>query len=176
MTSDELRVTSDELRNTKYKLQNPLNIRLAKEHDIESLIVLWTAFVNEESSYENWLTTSDYNISQFKQHIEMLVEHKKVIVAENAYDTEIVGYVSYDTDHSAFIGRYTTGIIINIYVKPDYRRHGIGTELLQTVLQRIKEEHHHCVKLLVFANNHAAVNFYRKNGFYVNMYYLKKEL
>ncbi len=59
---------------------------------------------------------------------------------------------------------YETLEIINIIVDENFRNMGIGTELLEYVLNLKNVEH---VLLEVRGQNNSAINFYNKNGFQI---------
>lgn len=55
--------------------------------------------------------------------------------------------------------------ILNLAVNPDFRRKGVATRLLQTVLERMEENMVFAVFLEVRRSNKAAIRLYRNFGF-----------
>lgn len=72
-----------------------------------------------------------------------------------------VGYVIAEKQYS-FLGRGSSGRILNLAVHPGFRRMKIGSRLLQeaTITLNVEE-----VWLEVRKSNRAAINFYLKSGF-----------
>ena len=68
----------------------------------------------------------------------------------------------------AYAGVWLTldfGDITNIAVHPDYRREGLGSRLLSTIIDLCKERDIERVCLEVKETNISAIEFYKKSGF-----------
>lgn len=75
-----------------------------------------------------------------------------------------IGYVIVTFGYSLeFRGR--EACIDELYLRPAYRRHGIGTQTLQFVEAMCRSLNIRCVNLEVDRHNNAAQMVYRKNGF-----------
>lgn len=83
-------------------------------------------------------------------------------------ETEIVGYID------ALVGKWGVGHFLGIFVKPEYRRKGIGEKLLDNIMEKFSTSNCHKAKLEVFADNQGAIRFYSNLGF-VQEGYLKKD-
>ncbi|MFW6007211.1 MAG: ribosomal protein S18-alanine N-acetyltransferase [Bacillota bacterium] len=55
--------------------------------------------------------------------------------------------------------------ITNLAVDPEYRKQGIATRLLNTIIEIIKEKEMIAVTLEVRESNEPAINLYKNNGF-----------
>lgn len=78
--------------------------------------------------------------------------NEKVFVYE---DNDILGFIQ-------ILSLYETLEIINVVVESSNRGAGIGTKLLNYVIEKFNPEH---VLLEVRETNESAINFYKKNGF-----------
>lgn len=70
--------------------------------------------------------------------------------------------------------------MMNLAVHPDYRRQGIGEQLVLELIQRLQEQGSHILLLEVRASNAPAISLYEKLGFIQvgrrpNYYYKPKE-
>ncbi len=65
------------------------------------------------------------------------------------------------------------GVIMNLAVVPEWRGRGIGTQLLQQAVGRLKKFGCKQVKLEVTARNHTAFKLYEKFGFTISRSYLR---
>jgi diamine N-acetyltransferase len=84
-------------------------------------------------------------------------------IAESIDDESIVGYCisSVKTDCNE-----KEGDIDSIYVEANYRKHGIGDELLKLSLHWLTEENVLIKKIIVAEGNESVFHFYEKHGFY----------
>lgn len=75
-------------------------------------------------------------------------------------DNEIVGYIS------AYIFNILNEIQINgLYVKENYRRQKIGTNLLNAVLKIASDKNIDKIKLYTYSQNESLIKFYANFGF-----------
>lgn len=70
----------------------------------------------------------------------------------------VVGYVG-------FYYSFDAGDITNIAVMPDFRRQGIGSRLLLTLIDECKKKNIASIMLEVRASNENAISLYKKIGF-----------
>ena len=52
-----------------------------------------------------------------------------------------------------------------IYIKPEYRKRGIGTEIMGFIARYLREKNFKAIHLVVHDNNQSAFKYYLKNGF-----------
>lgn len=117
-------------------------LRRYNKDDIEAIIKLEESLLN---------TSLGYNILQDRLDDDNFL----IYVYE---DMGICGYIS-----SYFDGR--TLEILNFCIKENYQRKGIGSILLQEIINKTKEKGLQNVILEVRSSNEKAINFYNKNGF-----------
>ena len=82
-----------------------------------------------------------------------IAETEKVFVFE--IDKKICGFIQ-------ILSLYETLEIVNIAVSEEYKRQGIGTKLIDFVINKFNPEH---ILLEVSMSNENAINFYKKNNF-----------
>lgn len=81
---------------------------------------------------------------------------ENTLIAE--YDGKMVGFLMFET-------RGKTGLPVQLGVHPAYRRLGIGTTLLLTLLKKFKDDGIKEVNMKVYENNIPARNLYKKLKF-----------
>lgn len=113
-------------------------IRLAKPEDAPRIGRLWEALVNHHHQLDRDLPIAvpDGGILYAKRIQGRLADtHTRVFVAEE--DGQIVGYVlSVIVDMPPEMFAHTVGgFLADIYVEPDYRRHGIGRDLVNATVE-----------------------------------------
>lgn len=85
----------------------------------------------------------------------------RALIAE--WDGQTAGYALFFDFYSSFQGR--PGLFLeDIFVRPDFRKHGIGTQLLAAVAKIAWEEDYFCLRWEVLDWNQPAIDFYGKLG------------
>jgi GNAT superfamily N-acetyltransferase len=85
----------------------------------------------------------------------------RAVIAE--WDGQPAGYAVFFEFYSTFQGR--AGLFLDdIYVRPQHRKHGIGTALLAHVAGIAWREEYFCMRWEVLDWNTPAIEFYRKLG------------
>jgi ribosomal-protein-alanine N-acetyltransferase len=85
----------------------------------------------------------------------------KIVVTKDVPSETIAGFLV------AVPQRARTAHIITIDVHPDFRRSGLGKQLMQAAEQRLKAQDCNAVLLEVAVDNIAAISFYKRLGFTV---------
>lgn len=130
-----------------------ITIREIKADDFTGLIKLFTEFATFEKTPEKMANTVD----------RMTVEQEffNGFVALNDSE-EIVGYVTHFFAYYTWIGKSL--YMDDLYVKEEFRGHGIGTELINKVIEYAKTTNCQKVKWQVSEWNKPAIEFYKSLG------------
>ena len=125
-----------------------MTIRIMTIDDYEGVYTLWMRSVGMGLN----------NLDDSKEGIEKFLGRnpKTCFVAEE--DTEIVGVILAGND-----GR--RGYIYHTAVNPSYRNQGIGTALVETVMEALRSLGINKVALVVFSKNTDGNIFWEKQGF-----------
>ncbi len=76
------------------------------------------------------------------------------------FDNVFAGYVSFNIEKNN-----TTSFLINdIHLKKEFQQKGIGSQILEFVIKKAKENKISQLKVFVFKNN-PSIEFYKKQGF-----------
>jgi GNAT superfamily N-acetyltransferase len=134
-----------------------LVIRKASETDVPLLLCLIRELADyEHLSHECVATEESIKDILFGNGI-----NAEALVAE--YDGTPVGFALFFHNFSTFLGK--RGIYIeDIFVKPDFRRKGIGRALLTHIVRLAKERNCGRVEWCVLDWNEPAIKFYRGIG------------
>ena len=119
---------------------------------------------------DDTLTLKEYkeliDLLGWKKASDRLIEIslKNSMTEKYVIDNEIIGMARLITD-----GGYA-GLIMDVIVKPDYQNQGIGTKMVNRLLQRVKEnlEEGEEVMLQLLAAP-GKIDFYKKFGFKVKL-------
>lgn len=136
-----------------------MNIRQVESRDIPAIMNIYRYYVdNTDISFEYRLPPE----AEFRKRVQNIVSRYPYLVAEeNGY---LVGYAY----AASFKDReaYDWACEISIYLRPDQKRRGTGTILLQE-LERILADMHICsLNACITWPNPASVAFHEKMGFH----------
>lgn len=129
-----------------------LEIRSAEKRDVSSLVDLAEEYMSGEA-------TSEKRIDMLSRSLEN--PGYELLVAE--LDRKIVGFI----DHwivCDFVHGGKLSYIQNLYVASRHRRKGIGSKLLENVLNNAKEREVAEIHVVTEFDNKPAIDLYRKHG------------
>lgn len=104
--------------------------------------------------------------SNRKRVRESLVRHAVtdgLLVAREA--GKVVGFASFHPETGGYADDVDRGIVENLYVVPDRRGEGIGSDLLAAAEERLFDRGCDVIALEVMAGNKRAREFYRRRGY-----------
>lgn len=120
-------------------------IRKLQEDDISPVLKIW---LDSNIDAHNFIP-NDFWLRNL-QFVETILPQSEVYVF--LYNNSISGFIGLNDD-----------FIEGLFVDSKYRSKGIGKQLLDYV-----KLNHHILKLNVYVKNIRAVDFYKRNGFYIN--------
>lgn len=91
--------------------------------------------------------------------------HKKGTEGGPDSETNIVGFVMFRVRSDRYETDRERGLVENLYVAPDWRGQGVGSELLAAAERRLRERGVEAISLEAMAANEAARRFYRRHGY-----------
>jgi len=141
-------------------LRKMLNIRYASEKDLKEIVNIFNQAIHTRAStgYLNKVTVEERK-EWFSEHIQ---EKYPILVAEK--NNKIVGWISIDPyrkGRKAFIKI----VEASCFVHNDYRRKGIGDQLLHTMMQTAKKLGYSTIFAIVLDKNIGSRKLLEKNNF-----------
>lgn len=130
-----------------------MNIRKASIADFEQIHTLFMEFSEFEKLPHRMINT----VEQMKKEANFF----NCLVVETV-DKEIAGYVSYFFCYYTWTGK--SMYMDDLYVRPQFRGTGIGTQLINEVIKEAKETGCHKLRWQVSNWNTPAIDFYKKIG------------
>ncbi|WP_255195603.1 GNAT family N-acetyltransferase [Halorarius litoreus] len=149
-----------------------MNIESPGIESADELTDLWVDLADDQRAYGSHLLVEE-NRTQAR---ESLLRHALtgcLLVARD--DGDLVGFVSFYPEGGSFEQDVQRGIIENIYVVPERRGEGIGSELLAAAEARLVDDGAEVLALEAMAANEDALRFYRRHGYAEHRVELERE-
>lgn len=98
------------------------------------------------------------------------------LVVARTEDGSIAGFVTFGVESDGYREDVTRGVVENIFVVPDRRGEGIGSDLLAAAERRLAVAGADVLSLEAVADNEAALRFYRRHGYAPHRIELEKSV
>ncbi len=129
--------------------------------DAEALTDLWVRLADGQRHFGSHLY-ANANRTTIREALLSHITTDGVLVAR---DEVIVGFVMYSPEVGSYEQDVRRGIVHNIYVDPDYRNGGVGSELLAAAERRLVDAGVDVVALEAMARNEGAIRLYERHGY-----------
>lgn len=130
-----------------------VRIREVSTEDFPQLIALFNEFAHFQKTPDKMVNS----VAQMQEEKDFF----KAFVAINE-EQEIIGYATYFFTYHTWVGKSL--YMDDLYVTQDYRKHGLGKRLLDTVIEVAKEANCNRMRWLVSDWNINAQEFYKRIG------------
>ena len=136
-----------------------MKIRLAKRTDVPSMREIFNEVLrNSNSIYREEEVTLEERYAWFDEKLE----HGFPIFG--AYEGDhLIGYAGYGTWRAA--QGYRKSVELTIYVDQKRRGKGIGSKLMQTIIEHAKADGYHVMIGAIDAANQQSIEFHKRFGF-----------
>lgn len=138
-----------------------VEIQAADTGDADALVDMWLALADGQRQYGSHIP-AEPNRTQIRESILRHITGEHLLLARA---DQLCGFVMFTVEQGSFEQDVTRGIVENLYVRPDSRGEGIGSELLSRAEQRLGDRGVDTVALNVMADNERARQFYRERGY-----------
>ncbi|MGA9839457.1 MAG: GNAT family N-acetyltransferase [Thermoplasmata archaeon] len=147
----------------------PIHLRPARPGDVPALVPLLLRLKRLNEEFDPLLKVRDDAERQANEVLRaQLADPKAVILAAEGVGPDkdkVVGFVRAVVRERPFYTPEWEGVIVDIYLLPLYRRHGVGEYLLRETSAALKAKGAGVVTAEFPAQNEIANRFYAKRGF-----------
>jgi ribosomal protein S18 acetylase RimI-like enzyme len=147
----------------------PIHLRPARESDLPALVPLLLRLKRLNEEFDPLLRVRDDAEAQAREVLAASLKDPRAIVlaAEGVGPDKdkVVGLVHAVLRDRPFYTPEVEGVIVDIYLLPLYRRHGVGEFLLKEISAQLKAKGAGVVIAEFPAQNEIASRFYAKRGF-----------
>ena len=153
-----------------------VEIRRATSRDIGGILPIWGELADFHSALDPAFRPAPQWAREYATYLRALLARDDALAVVARDGDRIVGYaVGRITSMPAFFAQRQRGYIHDVYVRPEYRRRGIGRRLVAEILTWLRRRGVTLVELTVAARNEA-LPFWEKLGFRVYMHQMKLDL
>jgi ribosomal protein S18 acetylase RimI-like enzyme len=151
--------------------------------DLDRLLELWLALAEGQRDHGSRIDPGA-NADGIRESLAQHVVADGLLVArgdagpngEGDDESAVVGFVMFAPDDAGFERDSSRGVVRNVYVVPEARGQGVGTDLMDAAEQRLAEAGVDEVVLEAMADNEAARRFYRGRGYELHRVTMTKPL
>lgn len=148
-------------------MQKNINYRIIQEDSIDLVKTLWEGLRDHHASKSSYFK---------EKYLEMTFEKRKANLFEKTQNGKLMIEIAEDTAKHQPIAYCISSIneefgmifgeIDSLYIDPDYRKMGIGNNLMINALKWLDSEKVQEKKIMVCEGNEEAFRFYKKFGFF----------
>ncbi len=130
--------------------------------DADDVVDLWVTLAHGQRAYDSHIVPES-NRSAVRESVLRHIVADELLVARE--DGDLAGFVMFTVESGQYDQDVRRGVVQNLYVAPDHRNRGIGTELLTAAEAALDEHGVDRIALDVMASNDDARRFYRRHGY-----------
>lgn len=145
----------------------------ATADDVDAVTDLWVALAESQRDHGSTLLASG-NRGAVREWVARSVVTGELLIARDG--DEPIGFVGFALEHGGYERDQTLGTVSNLFVLPDRRGEGIGTDLLDAAERALREAGAETVTLEALAANERAREFYAAHGYEPHRVELQKSL
>jgi ribosomal protein S18 acetylase RimI-like enzyme len=142
-------------------LHTPLEFRLARKNDADSIVKLVNSAYRGDSSRAGWTTEADLltGVRVQAEDVKELIETEGSMILLCIQNSEIVGSVNLlKTEDKAYLGMFA--------VNPLLQGAGIGKQFMQAAEALVKKEWHSTAMwMTVITSRHELIAYYERRGY-----------
>jgi ribosomal protein S18 acetylase RimI-like enzyme len=147
----------------------PIHLRPARATDVAALVPLMLRLKRLNEEFDPLLKVRDDAEAQARSILSAQLDDPRAVVLAvegvGAEKDKVVGFVRAVVRERPFYTPQFEGVILDIYLLPLYRRHGVGEYLLKETSNALKAKGAGVVVAEFPAQNEIAIRFYAKRGF-----------
>ncbi len=130
--------------------------------DLDAVLDMWVDLAAEMREYGSRVGPAESRETMRERLAHALVADRVHVVREGE---ALLGFLSHRTEEQSLATDGSRAIVTYVYVVPERRGEGIGTDLFEAAHRDLAAEGHDDVALQVMADNEAARRLYRRLGY-----------
>jgi ribosomal protein S18 acetylase RimI-like enzyme len=152
-------------------------VRPATQADVTEIVTIWGELATHHAALDSSFAPSERWQDEYRHFVRSLLGRDDALAVVAVDHARVVGYaVGRISMLPGFFAQRERGYIHDAVVRPEYRRRGIGRQLVQALTTWMDAGGVAIVELTVATRNREAVEFWRRVGFDSYMVHMKREL
>jgi len=145
----------------------PVEIAVAQDAHVPGIVEVWKEFMDFHKDIDPRFPVRENAYIGFEKHLRGLIVAEDTLVLAALDESRVVGFSVAQVNKYApiWMERETYGFIDTMAVISDYRRKGIGEQMLARILQWFESRDIDRIELSVSARNEVGYSFWEKHGF-----------
>lgn len=140
-------------------------IRRARLEDLETILLLWTSFMEFLTRKETSFSLKDDYCKEYRRVLPRKIEDRKTLVLL-AEEEEAIGYCITSIRYPLpILEQRPFGQVSDLYLKEEYRGAGIGEALVDYSSKWLREEGIEEIHIKTFSWNTKGISFWKRQGF-----------
>ena len=144
-----------------------VRIRTAGPEDVPAIVGLSDALFREDAGSRDPTMNLQWAMQEGRGYFEDLLADGAAAcwVAERALGGDAVGYLAGRLGEADSLRTVRAATLESMYVRPEFRRLGVGAELVERCLSWAREREASRASVTAYAANEGAIRFYEREGF-----------
>lgn len=143
-----------------------MRVQPAEDVHVEQIVELWKELMDFHRDLDPFYTRRGDGHIRFQQYVRSLISSEKGRVLVAIEGSTVLGYcIGEIAKHPPVFLVESYGLIMDMTVRKDRRNQGIGTQLLNGLLDYFNSQQVTRVELRVAASNPVGYPFWKKHGF-----------
>ena len=139
-------------------------VKVASLQHLDNALICWKSLVSDQSKHDVRLSADNLSESEQRQFIRTVILDGRLVIALDS-EYNLVGIATFAIEKNMLDSSDSVWNISDVWVDEDYRRNGIGAQLvteceIQSISRGATE-----IRLRVYASNQAASMMYGRLGY-----------
>ncbi len=154
-----------------------VRIKLAEEQHIPGVVEIWKDFMDFHQAKDPFFTRREGADKEFSNYFREVMSSDETHALVALDKEKVIGFsISAIKNHPPIFTETKYGEIIDLAIHDEYRRKGIGEEMLNIIFEWFDAHDARRIELRVAAKNYIGYSFWEKHGFveYLHVLYLER--
>ena len=138
-------------------------ISIASIHHLDDAVRCWNSLVIDQKNHDSRISTNALSVSEQRQFLRSVIVDERLIIAQNS--SHMVGIATIAIDNNMLDKSGSVWNISDVWVDSEYRRRGIGVQLVNECEKHAKSMGASEIRLQVYSTNQPASMMYGRLGY-----------